>query len=249
MKTNTVKAQILDTYNAFSPISRVADVKAEIKGTNYRVKIYKGEVTQIMADKKSVWTPEADVDAITFIDNLVHPVAEKKKAAKEEKAAEKKTAKEEKAAEKKAAKDEKKAAKAKKAAEKKANKVTRKVIDDKWVAHLVEEANKSPELQKGDEIKFRVATSHGKPVCAHIDLYTDDEKLATAGIHHRIGFAAMGIDKRWTDRVDAAIKSIYQRIGSGQMIKKEGAVVKVDDGKIVSAVGTVSAVLSILKTL
>jgi len=223
MKANTVKTQILDTYSAFTAIAKVADVKAEIKGTNYRVNIKKGEVTKITADRKPIWTPEDSIDAISFIDGLVHPVAEKKIDAGPDKTVKKESAKE--------------------------TKSSRKVIDSKWIAHLVEEANKSPELQEGDEIRFRVATSHGKPVCAHVDLYTNDEKIATAGVHHRVGFAAMGINQRWTDRVNIAIKSIYGRIGNGKLIKNDGAVVKVDDGKIVSAEGTVAAVLELIESI
>jgi len=229
MKTSTIKTQILDNYTAFSPIAKVADVQAEIKGTKYRVKITKGEVTKIMADRKAVWTPAAEEDAITFIDKLVHPVAAKKIEPKTEAVVKPTT--------KKATSTAKK------------EKTSRRVIDSKWIAHLVEEANKSPYLQEGDEIRFRVATSHGKPVCAHIDLYTDGEKIATAGIYHRVGFASTGITARWTDRVDAAIKHIYSRIGTGQMIKKDGAVVKVDNGSIVSAEGPVTAVLAILKSV
>jgi len=224
MKTNTIKAQILDTFSDFSAIAKTADVKADVKGTAYRVNIKKGEVTCIRADRKAIWTPESEVDALAFIDTLVHPVAEKKIDAQPEETV-------------------------KKESTPKKAKATRKVIDSKWIAHLVEEANKSPELQEEDEIRFRVATSHGKPVCAHVDLYTDGEKIATAGIHHRVGFAATGINQNWTDRVNTAIRSIYTRIGNGKMIKLNKAVVKVDGDKITSAEGSVADVLAIISNI
>jgi hypothetical protein len=94
-----------------------------------------------------------------------------------------------------------------------------------------------------------VARSHGKPVCAHVDLYTEGEKVATAGIHHRIGFATRGVDDRWTNRVDAAIKEIYRKIGDGRLIKKDGALVRIEDDLIRNAEGPISAVLDIIENL
>jgi len=242
MKANTVKTQILSNYDVFETIPKVADVKAEIKGKEYRVKIKKGEITKILADRKAVWTPNDDVDAMKFIDDLVHPVAELKiEAPKAEPKKKAPKAKKEKVIPK--AEPKKKAPKAKK---EKAKKI---VIDDKWIAFLQEKANESEFLQEGDEVRFRVATSHGKPVCAHVDLYTEGEKVATAGVHHRVGFATRGVDERWTSRVDAAIKEIYRKVGNGRMIKKDGAVVRVEDNVIQNAEGPISAVLDIIENL
>jgi hypothetical protein len=220
-KANAVKTEILSNYDVFTSIPKVADVKAEIKGTEYRVKIKKGEITKILADRKAVWTPQDDVDAMKFIDDLVHPVAEQKiDAAVEEKPAKKEAPKKEKV-----------------------------VVDDKWINFLQEKANESDLLREGDEIRFRVARSHGKPVCAHVDLYTEGEKVATAGIRHRVGFATRGVDDRWTNRVNAAIKEIYRKIGDGRLIKKGGALVRIEDDLIRNAEGPISAVLDIIENL
>jgi hypothetical protein len=221
MKANTVKTEILSNYDVFTSIPKVADVKAEIKGTEYRVRIKKGEITRILADRKPIWTPQDDIDAMKFIDDLVHPVAEQKVTAVVEDEKPKKTTK----------------------------KTTKVVVDDKWIDFLQEKANESEFLREGDEIRFRVARSHGKPVCAHVDLYTDGEKVATAGVHHRIGFATRGVDDRWTSRVEAAIKEIYRKIGDGRIIKKDGATVKVENDVIQDAEGPISAVLGIIENL
>jgi len=209
MKANTVKAQILDTFSVFSPIAKVADVKAEIKGTNYRVKIKRGEITKIMADRKAVWTPDSDKEAMAFIEDLVHPVADLKVDADKSKTK----------------------------------------VNDAWISYLEKKANESSLLKENDEVKLRVARSHGKPVCAHVDLYTMGEKIATAGIHHRIGFATKGVDDKWMTRVEAGIKEIYRKVGNGRMIKKGNATVRIEDDKIQNAEGPIEDVLSILESL
>lgn len=233
MKANTVKTQILDTFSVFSPIAKVADVKAEIKGKEYRVKISKGTITKIVSDRKAIWTPESDQEAMVFIDDLVHPKAELKVDKVE------------------SVEDVKEIEETDKVVDmpKKTQKKQKVVVDDKWIAFLEEKANETDLLKEGDTIHLRVARSHGKPVCAHVDLYTDNEKVATAGIHHRIGFATKGIDDKWTSRVEAAIKEIYRKIGNGRMIKSGKATVRINDDEIQNAEGTIIDVLSILESL
>lgn len=123
------------------------------------------------------------------------------------------------------------------------------VVDDKWIAHLEEVANESEHIQEGDRIKFRVATSHGKPVCAHVDLYRDDTKVATAGVHHRIGFATRGINDKWIGRVNDAIKAIYSKIGNQSIHTKGDAKISVSDGKITHAEGPINDVLALLSDM
>lgn len=123
------------------------------------------------------------------------------------------------------------------------------VVDDRWIAHLEEVANETANLKDGDEIKFRVARSHGKPVCAHIDLYRDGTKVGTAGVHYRVGFATRGINDRWKSRVVEAAKEIYRKIGNSTLHTRGDAKVAVEEGQIVSAEGPVSDVLALLKTL
>jgi len=217
--TNTVKAQILSQYDVFETIPKVADVKAEINGTEYRVKIHKGSVTKIVADRKAVLTPSTNDEALAFIDDLVHPTGEQKIDPVVGKT-------------------------------KKTSKKTKVVVDDKWIAHLVERANESTLLSDGDQIRFRVATSHGRPVCAHIDLYQDDQKVATAGIHHRIGFATRGVNGKWLKQVDEAIKEIYRKVGDVTMLKSEDAMVRMKkDDRIVDAQGSIQGVLELIQSI
>jgi hypothetical protein len=222
--TLKVKEQILSNYDAFSPIPKVADVKADIKGTHYRVCIRKNAITKVTADRKPIWTPESDKDPLKLIDDIIYPVAEVRSSADIVDIGTN--------------------------TDKKADRASvKKLIDKLHIQKLVTEANKSTLLKEGDEVRFRVATSHGKPICAHIDLYNGDTKLATAGVHHRIGFAARGLKQKWYDQVDAAIAAIYAKLGNTRHLKRGKAMVQMDDKKILDASGNIGDLIDILESL
>jgi len=122
-------------------------------------------------------------------------------------------------------------------------------ITPEWIQTLNDEANKSPKVQEGDRVNLRVATSHGRPVCAHVDIHRGDEKLGTAGIHFRIGFATSGITDKWRGRINEAVEAVYKKEVGTHTIRNGEAVAKVRDNQIVSASGTVTGLLELLQTM
>ncbi len=233
MKANTIKTQIIEMYPQFGKVAGAADVKATIRGQEYKVVIKKGEAQKVMSNRKSVWIPDADSDILGFLDSLIHPSTKKKTDIVKKEESTTLTVLPEK----------------KEATSKKKEKVPRQIVDDKWVTFLREEANKSDQLDDGDTIDLRVATSHGKPVCAHVDMLRDGKKIMTAGTHNRVGFATRGVTDKWKDQIEVAIKVIYKKLGDATIIRKGDSKIKLKDGKVVNASGSISHVLDMVNTL
>jgi hypothetical protein len=234
--TAAVKAQITAQFPQFTPVSpKIGDLNGVIGGKEYRVKIKSGEVLGVFADKQPVWTPDADTSVLEFIEKIVHPRAQAKKTA----------------APVETGVDKVKTAKVKVAKE---PKEPQPEIDAAWIAKLEENANAACTLHTGDTVVFRVATSHGKPVCAHVDLYRMDsdqkrEKIGTAGIHHRVGFARRGVDVKWTKQVQEAVQAIYRNLSKVTVLRQGSSQVEMDGNSVVKAHGKVKDILSILSTL
>lgn len=258
--TNTIKKAIVENFAIFTPVKSVADVQATIRGTQYRVVIQKGTALKVTADKKPVWTPESGIDLLDFLSDIVNPIATKKGEASmntettnENQVVE--TPNENQVVEtgntvedliNKAKAQGTKAPKVKKI---KAAKEHHEV-NAEWLAVLTTEANKVKGIQAGDEIRFRVATSNGNPVCAHIDLHRDGKKVATAGIHHRVSFCTRGITPRWLTRVEQAVGAIYKNIGTTNIYKSADAMVHMNaDGSVKKAEGTMEGLLELFKTI
>ena len=85
-------------------------------------------------------------------------------------------------------------------------------VTPEWIAHLESVAQQVPLLREGHNIKMRVATSHGKPVTACIDIHEGEKKLASGGRPYKVNFATNGIDADWMTRVNKATEIAYQKI-------------------------------------
>lgn len=260
--TNTIKKAIVENFAIFTPVKSVADVQATIRGTQYRVVIQKGTALKVTADKKPVWTPESGIDLLDFLSDIVNPIATKKGEASMNTETTNETPDTETISEtnqpvvetgntvedliNKAKAQGTKVPKVKKI---KAAKEHHEV-NAEWLAVLTTEANKVKGIQEGDEIRFRVATSNGNPVCAHIDLHRDGKKVATAGIHHRVSFCTRGITPRWLTRVEQAVSAIYKNIGTTNIYKSADAMVHMNaDGSVKKAEGTMEGLLELFKTI
>lgn len=84
-----------------------------------------------------------------------------------------------------------------------------KNVTDDHISYLTRMANTSPSLSAGHTVRLRVATSHGRPVCAELDLYDGDTRLATAGRKKRLNFAIRSSTSEWLTRADKAVQHAY----------------------------------------
>ena len=85
-------------------------------------------------------------------------------------------------------------------------------VNTEWIQKLTGAANDAAELRENDTVVLRIATSTGRPVCAHLDIHHDGSKIGTAGTSHRLSFATSGIDTDWTNRVVAGVVEAYRKI-------------------------------------
>lgn len=69
----SIKTEIMDRFDAFETIKKVADVQAEIGGQIIRVVIRKGKALAIKVDGETVWTPEHEDSVIDRLQSLLQP--------------------------------------------------------------------------------------------------------------------------------------------------------------------------------